>query len=383
MRGFRIAMNRRIGSVFALIALVAATLAPTVALAAQLTTRSVALSSTSASATGVTYQVKFTAVNAATGGFVIDFCTNSPTIGDSCTAPTGMVVTSAASTSSGVTAVSGTGHQVQVTVPISAAQNVSVDITGITNPSAAGTLYARILTYATADMGFYTSTLPDGTSNAHPHIDDGGAAMSITSTVGVSGAVQESMIFCAASASITSAGCGGTLGAPTLQLGETVGSAKALSASAVSTGDIYTQISTNAATGAVVNLKSGVSCGGLKRVDATGCDIAPALQTGITFGQAKVGVLVNPDTSTDVALSATGTYEAKAGTGYNGTTYALNWVSGNATGVSSVYGDPIMDTNGAPVSNKATKLTFGASINNTTPAGLYSADMSLIATGTF
>lgn len=376
MSGIKLAINRRLGSLVALVALVAATLAPTVALAAQLTTRSVALSSTSASATSVTYQVNFTAVSTA-NQFLVDFCTNSPTIGDSCTAPTGMVVTSAASTTSGVTAVAGTGHQIIVTMPIAAAANISVDITGITNPSSAGTLYARILTFTSPNASSYTSTSP-GT-----YVDDGGAAMSITSTVGVSGSVQESMIFCASATAVTGAGCSAGVTAPTLQLGETVGSTKALSASAVSTGDIYTQISTNASSGAVVNLKSGVSCGGMKRVEATGCDIAPALTSDISAGQAKFGVKVAPDATNDVALSATGTYQAKAGSVYNGTTYALNWVSGNATGVASVYGDPIMDTNGAPLSNKAVKMTFGASITNTTPAGLYSADMSLIATGKF
>lgn len=376
MRGFRIAMNRRLGSLIALVALVAATLAPTVALAAQLTSRSVVLSSTSASATGVTYQVNFTPVGNA-DDFIIDFCGNSPTIGATCDAITGLDVTGAASTTSGVTATAGTGHQITVTKPITGGTPVSVDITGITNPSAAGTIYARILTFTSGNAASYTSTSP-GTD-----VDDGGAAISITSTVGVSGSVQESMTFCAAGAIITAAGCGGTLTAPTLQLGETIGSSKALSSGAISTGDIYTQISTNAASGAVVNLKSGVDCGGMKRVGAATCDIAPALQTNIAIGEAKFGVLANPDTSKDVAFNATGAYQAKVGSGYNGTNYALNWVSGNATGVSSVYGDPILDTNNAPVSNKTMKLTFGASITNTTPAGLYSADMSLIATGKF
>jgi hypothetical protein len=61
----------------------------------------------------------------------------------------------------------------------------------------------------------------------------------------------------------------------------------------------------------------------------------------------------------------------------------MGYVSGDATGVTSTYGDPILDTAGAPVNNMGMPLTFGASAANDTAAGLYSADLSLIATGKF
>ncbi|MGH7218550.1 MAG: hypothetical protein ACREGE_03870, partial [Candidatus Microsaccharimonas sp.] len=68
---------------------------------------------------------------------------------------------------------------------------------------------------------------------------------------------------------------------------------------------------------------------------------------------------------------------------YSDSIFKLNFVSGNASGVTGPYGDPVLDTAGAPANNKNAQITFGASIANDTPAGLYSADFSLIATGKF
>ncbi len=375
--------KRRIGHKFAvfasLLALVLATIVPGLASAAQLTARSIALSSSSKAATAVTYTVGFTAIGAA-GAVRVDFCSNSPLASDACTAAAGFTAASAASTTSGVTAVAGAATNVVATDPITAGA-VSIVLTGIDNPTAAGPLYARIITFDTAA---HASAFVPGTTAVDSTagvVDYGGAAISITDSVGVSAAVQESMIFCVSKTTIT-ADCGSTT-APTVALGETVGSSVALVPTAVSTGSIYTQISTNASGGAVVNLKSNATgCGGLIRAGAPGsCDIGPALNAGITQGQAKFGVLATP--ATDTGTSPSGTFETKPSTFYNGTTYAMNYVAGDATGVTSTYGDPFLDTAGAPANNKNMQLTFGASVTNSTPAGNYSADLSLIATGTF
>ena len=371
--------KRQAGRFVAAATVLFAMFVPALASAAQVTERSIALSSSSASATNVTYTVNFTAATGGVLAFVVDFCSDSPVLGQTCTPPTDFDASAAASTTSGFTSVTGSTSKVVVGGTINASDNVSVELTGINNPSTAGPLYARIVTFDTvAHANAYTSTTP-GTGV----VDNGGVAMSITSTIGVSGAVLENMTFCVAGAAITTAGCGGTLTAPTLNLGETVGTTKALDAAHVSTGDIYTQISTNAASGAIVSLKSGVTCGGMKRVEAASCDIAPALQTGITFGQAKFGVLAAADAATNTSLGATGAFQAVPASGYNASTYTLNWVSGNATGVASTYGDPFLDTNSLPANNKNMKLTFGASVSSSTPAGAYSADLSLIATGKF
>lgn len=374
-------------------ALLVAFIAPSIVFAAQVTERSIALSSSSAGADAVEYTIKFTPDSAA-AEVVLDFCasTSSPLIGAECDEPAGFSVSSA--TASGFTK-DGTNSDVNTFIAdgtITADVENTIVLTGVNNPDAAGPLYARILTYADGGAAAYDSETP-GT-----HIDDGGVAMSITPTIGVSGAVLESMTFCVGGGSTAFLqNCTGVAAstAPTLKLGADVGGVIALDSQLVYTGAVQTQISTNAVNGAIISLKSGaLGCGGLVRAgaasNAAGCGIAPATDTSnITAGQAKFGVR----TGTAVGVSGsnpTGTlqpYDADgAGAGaafYSDSVYRMGYVAGDATGVTSTYGDPILDTAGAPVNNMGMPLTFGASAANNTAAGLYSADLSLIATGKF
>jgi hypothetical protein len=379
--------DRRAGYIVAAFAVLLAAILPSLAFAAQATERSIQLSSTSVNATGVTYTVNFKSVSGA-GAFVVDFCENTPLLGEACTSPAtshGFSATSAASTTSGFTGVSALdANTVRVTGTIAADTAISVALTGINNPNVVGPLYARIVTYDTpTNADLYTSAgAAEGVGGA---IDSGSIAVSITPTVGVSGAVLESMTFCVSKDAPTQNCVGVT--APTLELGEDVGAGViALSSNAVSTGDIYTQLSTNAASGAVVRLKSNaLSCGGLLRAGApSACDILPALTSGdITLGQAKFGVKAAAATDPTGSGTPNGTFRVASGSSYNASTYELNYVAGNGTGVTSTYGDSILDTNNLPINNRNMKLTFGASISNNTPAGKYSADLSLIATGKF
>lgn len=368
-----------VAAIVLLLGIVAPGLVPAFVSAAAVTQRSIQLTNPSISATNVTYEVNFTSVGGA-GAFVIDFCSNSPVIGQACTPPLGFNAESAASTTSGFTDVEGDTSTVVVTGTIAATTAISVELTGITNPSTAGPLYARILTYTDdEDANGYVDTNP-GAEGAP--IDTGSVAISITNTIGVSGAVLESMLFCISGSAIEE-DCTATT-SPVLELGETVGATKALISTALSTGNVFTQISTNAVGGAVVRLKSNAAgCGGLLRAGApAACDIAPALDDGITAGQAKFGVLTAAATDTP-DTDASGALQPVTGSGYNNSTYALNYDDEDETGVTSIYGDPFLDTNNAPANNKNMQLTFGASVSNQTPAGLYSANLSMIATGKF
>lgn len=386
MDSFRL-FDRRVGILAAAFALLISAVVPVFASAAQVTTRSIELSSSTKAATGVTYNIEFTSVGAGTM-FFVDFCENSPLVGQTCDAPAGFSVSSASTSTAGWTFAAEDANTAQLTGTVGATSNIAVELANVANPTNDGPLYARIVTYA-ADN--YVSATDLGT-----YVDDGSVALNITDGISVGGSVLETLTFCVsganAGANPIGAGCTGTLVAPTLELGETSGAVKALSSSAVSTGDIYTQVSSNAIGGVVVRLKTNRACGGLARVDTpTVCEIAPALAADIAAGEAKFGVKAAADTTTDTALSATGTLQTVAGSNYNASTYALNWVSGNASGVASLYGDPILDTlNTTPdpdvqtqPSNKNMKLTFGASIAPNTPAGRYSAELSLIATGKF
>lgn len=373
--------NRQAGFIVAIAALLLALVVPALAGAEQVTDRSVQLSSSSKSTDNVTYTVKFTP-KADAGAFVVDFCKNSPIVTETCTAPDSpFSASAAASTTTNFTDVTGAASKFTVAGAMTAGTPVSVDVTGIHNPGTAVTIYARIVTYDTkANALTYTSTdLKTGS------VDSGSVAIPITDSIGVSAAVMESMTFCVSGADITAncANAGST--APSLTLGETTGTTKALTSTAVSTGDIYTQISTNAATGAVVNLKSNAAgCGGLINTsEPTGCYIKPAIasENGITPNHALFGLMVLPGTDpSDSGVVPDGQYVA-AGS-YNGTTYLLNY-NNTTSGVTSVFGDPVLNTNNAPANNKNMKLRFGASVTNSTPAGKYTADLSLIATGKF
>ena len=363
------------------VALLVAAVTPALVQAAQVTDRSIELSSSSVSATNVTYSVNFKSVGAA-GAFVVDFCSNTPLYGEDCDTPTDFDVTTPTSATSGFTNVEAIDdNTLRVVGTIASDTAIAVDIEGITNPSVAGTVYARIVTFDTeGNAESYVSNPTEPAVNAG-RVDDGGVALSIRPTVGVSGAVLESMLFCVSAAAPTE-NCGGAT-SPVLTLGRNVGDGVIALDTVVSEGTLYTQVSTNAAKGAVISLKSNaVGCGGLLRAGATDpeeCFIAPALSGGITDGQAKFGVKTG--TVSNVGSNHNGTIEAT--NGYSNSAFALNFDSDDETGVTSTYGDPILDTNDAPVNNKNMNLVFGAAINNSTPAGKYSADLSLIATGKF
>jgi hypothetical protein len=92
-------LDRRAGyslaSLGLLLGIVVPSVVPAFASAAQVADRSVTLSDSSASATGVSYEFKFTPTQAA-GAVVVWFCKNTPISGQACTAPPGMDASTAA-----------------------------------------------------------------------------------------------------------------------------------------------------------------------------------------------------------------------------------------------------------------------------------------------
>ncbi len=413
-------LDRRAGyslaSIGMLLGVVAPAALPAFATADVLTSRSVTMSSSTASATNVSYTAQFTVATPIVvgGGFVLQFCDSAtgPLLDQACDEPAGMDLSSAAvgdvsiDTGSGFNAassagtltsanetssssndnyvkwVSGTGDS------LSANDKLKVEFTGVDNPSTTGTFYARIYTYAST---------PDFTDSTTPGTiaDNGSVALSTTSAIGVTAYVLESMTFCVSGQDIDK-NCGngitpgdpGSVTNPSMTIGQTSGNVTALSATAVSTKNAYAQLSTNASGGAVVNLKSDATgCGGLYRngvSDAGHCNIPPLTTAGaITAGTAKFGVEVGDatDPSDAVAADMSGTLQ-QAGS-YSASDYLFGYMSGDASGVTGPYGDPIFNSNSLPVSNKNVPLTFGATIANNTPAGVYGAKLNLIATGTF
>lgn len=335
----------------------------------------------------MSYRVQFTipaSGGSAAGAFLVDFCSDSPVVGQSCTPPTDMSTT-AVDTSTANTTVSSVAASTVKVVPssdYSAGDPVDVTLTKIDNPSVSGPLYARIITYDTAahTSNYTTTALGTGAK------DNGGIAAYITSDIGVNAAVRETLTFCVASATIT-ADCGDASShLPNLELGEGTAGAKALDASHLSTVDLYTLLSTNAGSGAVVKLRSNVSCGGLKRVGASTCDIPPADGTtvaNVTQGAASFGIKADAATGTAVSGSGGTSGNLAPTNSYSTSTYRMYYKSDNTAGVTSAYGDDFLNTGGHPVNNEQLQLTLGASVSNVTPAGLYKASLNMIATGTY
>lgn len=339
------------------------------AMADTITDRSIELSSSVEAAENVTYNTTFTTASGTTGAFVIDFCNDSAAIGATCTPPPGLDATNVSTATAGYTVSSPSTSSVEVviTTPVAASSEVNVVLENIDNPTNAGVLYARIVTYADSTAsGTYTSTSP-GT-----YIDEGSVALSITEGTNVGGTVLETLTFCVSGDPLTD-GCNSGLVAPNVVLGT-----DGVLTTTTSTGDIHSGISTNASGGAIVSLKSdAVGCGGLERAGAPDeCDIAPITTAAATLNEnlAQFGLKLANITSTTGGVSPE--------TGYSTANYFMGYVD-ETDGVTSPYGDPVYNTNGSPITEGRVDLVFGAKTIADTPAGNYSANLSLIATGTF
>lgn len=344
--------------------------------AAQISARSIKISSSAAGATGTTYEVNFTSGSSYTvKAIIVDFCDNTPIIGDStCTPSTGFdvggatpsVTTSGALGSSGWTA---TGSNVfntteyrtlTITNSTGAALTggssvITFDLTTATNPSTANhSFYARILTYTTD-----TPTYAPGAEGSYS--DYGGAALSTAAVVNVTARVMETLSFC-----VYNTTCGDS---PALTIGH--GANNILDGTAVDIASDKFDISTNAAAGAVVRLKGTTLTSGSNTIPAV--NAGSATPTTISAGTAAFGL----DIPVPGSMTVNATY---VGTGTTTSNYGLDTTTANS--ITGQYGGAIASTTG-PINSSTSTMTFAATASNTTPAGIYSASEQLIATGTF
>jgi hypothetical protein len=429
--------------------------------AAQLSYRSIQLSDSSpsngtfpagvGSGLNVTYKVSFKAATNASS-MVIDFCQNDPIISDTCDAITGMSVTTAAIDPTNTGNITSAGWSITNTnapnpriklakgsgSQITANTQENFKLTGITNPSSInsatkGTFYARIYTWFSNDWKDSTGTKAYTTATAvsgSGYLDYGGIALSVDSVINITARVQETLTFCVSGNdpnNWTNTGdCGDTAvtniaqnGPPNIILGHGTPTA-VLEPTLIDYANIWTQLSTNATNGAVVNMHSSIPCGGLSadhdvNVPASGTCSIPAINGGantgpiaMVAGTAAFGVAINVYTPTTQAgpaaigtLTPTTPYYSAANYNFTGnvpntaTTYfgmdnttatAFNTTPTNASSyngaVTGLFGSTVL-TAGGPISRVDARYTFAATSSLTTPAGIYTANLSLIATGTF
>lgn len=357
------------------------------------------------SGTNVQYKISFTPTGTAgIGGLVVDICDNTPLIGDTtCTAPAGFSwgATPSATVDTGLTNANwtassavGGGSGTYPVLKLSHATNeatsgpIEITVTGVTNPSAALTnnthsFYARILTFNTAANMNAAYAATDATRGDYTTLDTnmvdyGGVALAVTAPITVTARVMETMSLCTSANAFSGTACAGA-NDPAVILGH--GTNMTLDESQADDASIYSQVSTNAASGYSIFLRGANACGGLSKDGGTTCEI-PAVASGnavgtlIPGGTAAFGLLVGNGTA---AIGGTGTNAAESK--WAGPNYVMDTTTANDN-INYVYGSKVIDSTGQANSVENT-FTFRATASPTTPAGIYTQHFSLIAAGRF
>lgn len=416
------ALRRRASTLASIAALLVASIAPAMlgtqqASAAQLTERKITISSSKVSQTGVSYATSFKATQTTLiKGIVVQFCQDSPLIGQTCdntngvsaTPTTGTVsVTNAGAVGSpftfNVDATSG-GGLLKLTnatgfTPVTSAP-ITFSFTG-TNPSVNGTFYARILTYTSdTDAAAYTATIPG------IHLDDGGIALSTANQLTINARVQEQLQFCVGTVALPAtapADCSGLTGT-TVDLGVVDSAAVSVSPVAATNGGNNltgaAMVRTNAANGVVIDYfaeqaASGTEHLGALRVAGAPCaaDAVPSIATGdqcfnsagtaitaFTAGNEKFGLTISEvdrtgSTTTNLNEDAAYNGDGLPATGFAwDETGAFDRLASSATGV---------NPENRVIDDEMLELRFAATAAVTTPTGSYAVTSTYVATATF
>ncbi len=400
------------------------------ATAAQITNRSVLISTAQPSATA-TYTIGLVpATAAAIQGLKLQACTTA--LG-TCTAPTGLsfssvgatgTVAGAWTTSTNFTTGAGTNDCTASASVICANRTAAANETGtsvrtvaftnITNPSGAScatvncTFFIHITTYS---LNTYT---------VGSTVDTGTVASSTTQLFTVNAAIQEQLTFCIGATTIddsntTTPPVCSSISGTSLNLG-TLNSADT-SVSPVSVGNGgdgnngIAELSTNATNGTTVAYdavqQAGTNHKGTLRVAGATCNASAGItndqcinaigttQTAITAGTEAYGMTiaaVNCKATTAYSCSFTaGTYNLTRNAQYDGTggnTYPTdtNLVSGTTNAGYAWDETGTSDTIASSttiVDKEALILKFAATPNIVTPAGTYTAQADFVATPTF
>lgn len=382
----------------------------------------------------VTYELSFiTNQNGASsdiGSLVLEFCSNTPIIGDSCTAPAGFNAhaftgdnTLALGTQVGtggadfaISNTNATANRIVLTRSVTPQIATGTTITipfgtsaagdGITNPTTTNTtFYARVITFTTTTGAQeYTSqdventdNIPDldsGTPNVA--VDAGGFALSTAAQITITAKVPEKLTFCVYT---TGAGtdCSGKSGTA-ITLGDQNG---VLSDTGpyVDKSAKYT-VATNALYGVAIRMKGGTLKTNLGcseavtqacSIDSTGNPGATSSPNSEQFGMCTyTSVDTTPSTLSPAALyngggagvcqGTTQTAGLSGGTGGdNGATFTFDNTAGSGT--VSTYGQTIADKAAGTYTTGV--LVFLGNITTTTEPGIYTTTLTFIATGTY
>lgn len=325
--------------------------------AAQMTARSLTLTSSAGAATSVDYTFAFTAPTATTVKSVrIDICDSAS---GTCSPPSN-IPSGFSSSSAAVGTISGIGSGGSWTgtfttngrIDIANASNtgspstVSIQITGITNPTTNNsTFYARMTTYSASN---WTGALDSGT-----------VAASTASQITVTASVDETLTFCAGT-SITGQNCG-TISGSSVNLGT-------LTDSSTGSGTSVMAASTNGGSGYAITINGTTLTSGGNSIDA------------ITAGSGSVSSQSNEQFGINVRDNATPNVGADPSGATSGITYGTGY--GTADTYKFVTGNTVASK--AAASNGTTyTVSYIANIAGTTEPGTYTGTYTYICTATF
>jgi len=325
-----------------------------IANAAQITGRSVVLSTSVGDASGVTYTLNATALPTTTAvkSLEVKFCSS---LTGACASPAGFSTTSSALASqptglgaaSGWTASTATSGSLRILNAANSTASsgaLTVVWSGVHNPTATNTaFYGVITTYS--DSAWTTA------------IDSGSVALSTSSQIQVALTVDETLTFCTGT-SITGEDCS-TASGSIVNLGKG-------STTATATGTSLMAASTNGNTGYSVTVNGTTLASGANTIDALSTGGASMLNTN-QFGLN----LASANTTPVIGSAKTGAGTASAAVNY-GTNNNFRFASGEI--IASAAGP-----------TNANKFTIGyiANISGITPPGSYSTVLTYVATANF
>ena len=363
--------------------------------------RSIKMSSSAVSATGVSYTVSFTAATTATiSEIVVDFCdgTSSPIVGEACSTtgdpslgatpsvtctsncPTSPTYTTESASPYTTLCITGTG-----VAYTGGSTTVSFTINSVTNPTPNGSFYARITDYTSANEPLSGSCASWSSTSPGTFTDYGGVALSTANQLTITAKVQEQLTFCVDANTTALTSCGSASGT-TINLGDTKGVLYTTGPFVDKTGQYLVQ--TNAVHDAVVNMQGGLL--------ASGSNTFPNLAspTLSAAGTSQFGLCSYPSGGTTANMTITQNYNgansATPGTLCSGTTQTSGTgaTGGNdnayyyyPAAVQGTYGDTIATQ--VPGSFATGTLVFLGNVSATQPAGIYTTTLTFVATGTY
>lgn len=346
-------------------AMLIAMLVPSFVSAAQISTRSLAISSSAPAATGVTYSFNFTVPNTVTPvkSVQIDVCDSAVNVCTNTGSSNGFNASASTLTgqpggfgTGGVYSAASTQYSFKITAnatsPTAPSGVQTISFSGVTNPTATSTngYYLRITTFSDSA---YTS-----------QVDYGVVAAVSNNQIIVSGTMPESLVFCI-----------GTSGTDCTNIIGTSVNLGIFSPTATAVGNSVMAASTNANSGYQITLNGTTMSSGANTIPAMGTQsanssaCAPICNSAI--GTSQFGSNVRANTIPVVGSNVVGVGTGTGSGGYN-TIDAFRFFTGDT--VASVAG---------PTASNTYTNSYIVNVGGNQTAGLYTATLTYICTATF